>query len=783
MSDSNYVQASFLGGELSPFAQGHIDKPDYRTGLNVCRNSHPIEEGAWLRRSGTRFLGTTLNSAKGRVMSFAFAQAFPYYLEFTDGNLRFYSTLSAATNIGLVPGAPIATPYAAGSWASIKLIQAETESALLTGSVAPQALNVATLPTPAAYATFTLAPVTFLDGPYLDPPTDASTLTPSALTGTITITASATTAINKGAGFQATDVGRLVRLFSEPPAWNVATAYTIGQSVKFGGAYFVCTANNTGQQPDISIAFWAISTNVSIWTWGAITAVSSTTVASLLIKGGNLLYVGAISVWRLGVYSTTTGWPSCGCYYEGRIWLSGAVANRVDASMVNAISGGVFDMTPTSPDGTVADNNAISYIFNDTEVNPIFWMHPEKSGILCGTQGGEWFIQASVLSDPITPTSIQAHKETDYGAENIEPQHCQLATAFVQRYARTLLEYFPDVFSGRHSAPSLSQQAKHLTVSGLAEIRYQQELLPVIWARCVDGTLIGSTYERTSLFSSQPPSFNAWHRHDLGSGRLVESIAVGPNKNGQLDNLVMVTNDLASGVRHVELLENIFDVGFPIARGWFLDDAITPTGSLATVAGATTLTLSGLTHLEGKTVTASVGGMDCGDFTVSGGVIAVPVDYDQFNPNTLSSAYLASVSSATKWGADGMAIAGTVFTVPCVVGFTYTSQGQGLRPDTIDQIRSPTGPGLGKPRRGHQFAVLLSASQGVSFGTDFAKLHAAQFKSSGGTPYNNTRLFSGVYWDTLDDDYGFDSMFAWQVTRPYPAALVAYTVFQNTQDR
>jgi hypothetical protein len=785
LSDSNYVQSSFLGGEISPYAQGHIDRPDYRIGMSVCRNGYPIEEGAWLRRSGTRFLATTLNGAPGRIIPFDFQQSVPYYLEFTDGNLRFFSTLSGATNIGLVPSVPIATPYSGGAWANLRMVQAERESFLLHAKFAPRALNVTALPSAISYASFSLATASFIDGPYLDPPGDGSTLTPSAKTGTITLTASALGSINAGRGFLSTDVGRLVRLFSEPLAWNGATAYVAGQAVKFIDAYFICTVNNTGQQPDIAIGFWSISTSVLTWTWGAITAVSSTTVVSLLIKGVDLLYTGAIAVWRLGVYSDTTRWPMCGCYFEGRIWLSGAISNRIDGSVVNAISNGVLDMSPTAPDGTVSDNNAISYIFNAKDVNPIFWMLAEKSGILCGTQNAEWFVQASALSDPITPTSIQAHPETDYGSENIEPQRCQNTTAFVQRYGRTLLEYFPDVFSGRHLAPSLSQNGKHLTQSGLKEIRYQQEFLPVVWARCGNGSLIGATYERTSLFSSQAPSFVAWHRHDLGSGRVVESIAVGSSKDGDFDNLVMVTNDPASGIRHVELLQNMFEVDAPIAKGWFLDDAVTPSSGFIKGSNRNkTLILSGLDHLDGKTVTATVGGLDCGDFTVSAGIIELPVDADQVNPNTLTSAYLASLSSQTAWGADGMSITGAAaYTVPCVVGFTYTSQGQGLRPDTVEQNRSQTGPSLAKPRRGHQFGVLLAGAQGVSFGTDFAKLHAAAFKTPGGKAYANTQLFSGVYWDSLDDDYGFDSRFAWQVTRPYPCALVSYTVFQNTQDR
>src|SRR5260221_12454346 len=85
MPDSNFVQASFLGGEISPYAQGRSDLPTYRQAMNVCRNGFPIEEGAWLRRSGTKFATTTRNGTAGRVIPFAFEQTAPYIMVFTDG--------------------------------------------------------------------------------------------------------------------------------------------------------------------------------------------------------------------------------------------------------------------------------------------------------------------------------------------------------------------------------------------------------------------------------------------------------------------------------------------------------------------------------------------------------------------------------------------------------------------------------------------------------------------------------------------------------------------------
>src|SRR5258708_11748299 len=99
MPNSSFVQSAFLGGEWSAFAQGRLELPAYKTAMNVCRNGLPMEEGAWVRRSGTRFAATTLNGVAGRIIPFAFEKAQPYMMEFTDGMVRMYGV---ATQTGVL---------------------------------------------------------------------------------------------------------------------------------------------------------------------------------------------------------------------------------------------------------------------------------------------------------------------------------------------------------------------------------------------------------------------------------------------------------------------------------------------------------------------------------------------------------------------------------------------------------------------------------------------------------------------------------------------------------
>jgi hypothetical protein len=117
-----------------------------------------------------------------------------------------------------------------------------------------------------------------------------------------------------------------------------------------------------------------------------------------------------------------------------------------------------------------------------------------------------------------------------------------------------------------------------------------------------------------------------------------------------------------------------------------------------------------------------------------------------------------------------------------VIGFTYNSDGQIVRPMTPQETGARTGPALGKKRRSQKYAALLDSAMGISFGTDFSKLYPANFKQPNGLLYAYGQQFNGVHWDTLSDDYSFDGMLCWRISRPWPATVVALQPFIQTQD-
>ena len=493
------------------------------------------------------------------------------------------------------------------------------------------------------------------------------------------------------------------------------------------------------------------------------------------ILGPPLLNTSAIRTWQLGLFNGTVGWPTCGTYHEGRLWLCGSVNNRLDSSQPNQTWDDQISFSPTNYDGTVNDDNAISYTLNAPSTNTIQWLKPDLQGIIVGTERGEWLVFATTLNAPLTPTNIDAHQVTRMGSAvtaTALPVQTEHTTVFIQRFSRKLIEYFTDIFSGKFSAPDLAEEANHLTQAGngLVEIAYQQNITPTIWGRTASGTLLGCTYKRDTLMSSQGPTAKGWHRHALGSGRSVTSLCVGPSPDGTLDTPVVVTAPVASSndVYHVCFLNRIFEETDTIMNANFLDESIV---NVSYSVVGNNLVIVGLWPLNGYSCDVWAGGLDCGTIAVSGGFMTVPLNA------TLTSAFIAAFSGA----------------MPIAVGFTYTSQGQLLPPHAPPEAGTRFGPALAKTQRTHNLACSLVNTQGISFGTAFtdsiggtSTMKAAELMTNNGEGTKLlplSQLFTGTLWVPLTDPYSLSSKLCWKITRPYPATITVIGGTVQTSDQ
>ena len=319
------------------------------------------------------------------------------------------------------------------------------------------------------HTSWTLTEVEFTKGPFQDPNTTTTTLTPSSASiGTRNITASAVTGINGGSGFLSTDVGRQI--------------------------YF-----NSG--------------------YAKITSVTSTTVvvAEVSIAFAN---ASAITAWQLGAFSDTTGHPSCVTFFEQRLVFAGTTDQP---QTIFFSKSGDYENMDANIGSTVADDDAIIYTIASNQVNAIRFMTSTRTLIL-GTAGGEFTVSGGGTDSAVTPTNILIKKQSNHGAANVDAIAVGNATLFLQRAKRKIRELAYNFDVDGYVAPDMTILAEHVTETGLTQMAYQQEPNQVLYAVRTDGELVGLTYQREQEVS-------AWHRHIFGGRFNIATITVSDYAN------------------------------------------------------------------------------------------------------------------------------------------------------------------------------------------------------------------------------------------------------------
>lgn len=107
---TDMLQPSFSAGELAPATQARADLARYFTGLKTCRNFMVMPEGGARNRAGYRFLAETKTSTRAaRLIPFQFSTDQTYAIEFGHLYIRFYTNGGQLLNGAAVY--EVTTPY------------------------------------------------------------------------------------------------------------------------------------------------------------------------------------------------------------------------------------------------------------------------------------------------------------------------------------------------------------------------------------------------------------------------------------------------------------------------------------------------------------------------------------------------------------------------------------------------------------------------------------------------------------------------------------------------
>lgn len=759
MARVSVTQSAFDGGELSSLLLARSDLDRYKASLFSCLNGIPTVQGPWTRRPGTAYI-TPVKFRDGltRVVPFQFSTTQTYILEFGHGYIRVYTshgiltkTPQSITSISKAnPG--VVTKNAHGYVNSMFLylfgftgmpelenrmvrvfnttantfelweentvaggaqkIDTTNYTTFTSGQMA-EVFELATVFTQADLAelrftqsadtvyithpnyspyrltrtgalAWSIAQVNFTDGPYDLVNTGATTIAASGLTGAVTLTLSSVNGVNNNQGWLSTDAQRLVRLQTGSTWGYVALAARVD------------SLNMTG------------------------------TVLSALTT------TAATSAWRLGIWSTTTGFPSVAAFHEDRLYFGNVPTfpQRFDGSRTSLYT----NFSPSATDGTVNDSHAVSGNLNADDVNAIRWLSPHDKALLIGTTSAEWEVKATTLGQPITPTTISFRPVTRRGSADATAVIAGRATLFIQRASRKVREMVYAFDVDGYKTPDMTQLATHITQPSLLEIVYAEQPQPILWGRRGDGALLGFTYDRDS-------NSLGWHRHELGgqssqdagvhfSIPVVESVAVVLSPDATHSELYMVVQRWVKGQvrRYIEYLSPMWEEGNLQASAFFFDAGWTQIDSPGTN------TVHGLWHLDGETVQVYVDGAKHPDVVVANGVA------------TLN--YTGVIKT---------------------VGYAYNSDGQSLPIDAGSQ----NGSGVAKQKKIARLGLWLLETLGLKVGPDENNLTELLNNNFGDTLGSPPSLFTGIVRDMFPGDFDRAPQYMWRANGPFPATVLA----------
>lgn len=333
----------------------------------------------------------------------------------------------------------------------------------------------------------------------------------------------------------------------------------------------------------------------------------------------------------------TGNYPGCVAFFEERLGYAGTT--NEPQTLWLSVSGDYENMSL----GDLADD-ALKYTINSDMVNAILWM-VSQDYLMLGTNGGIWKISGSG-TDPITPTSVSAKRQSTRGGDSIAGMLVNDIILYVQRAKRKVREVSYDYRKDGYNTPDLTILAEHITLgdpitsSGITCWDYQQEPDSIIWCIRADGVLIGLTYEKDQ-------EVVGWHPH-YTEGKF-ESVAVIPGDDED-EIWVSVCRTINSVTkRYVEYFK-------PREFGAIKEDAFFVDCGL-TFDGGAAVTFTGVTAANPVVVTAVAHPFITGDRVIFSGVGGM----EELNDQT----YLVVKDSTDAFHLhddDGVNIDGSAFT-------------------------------------------------------------------------------------------------------------------------
>lgn len=408
------------------------------------------------------------------------------------------------------------------------------------------------------------------------------------------------------------------------------------------------------------------------------------------------------AIWAEGAWSDVNGHPRALCLHQQRLWYGGT---RKQPSTIWGSQTADYENFLTGTD----DDMAPIYTLAGTELNAINWM-ASQAALLVGTTGTEWRLSSNSSQKGLTPTTVDADEQSNYGSEYIQALKVNDVVLFVERKGKIIREMAWRETDDKYVSANMTQLSEHVTAGTIVSIAHQKDPISTLWAVMADGTLAGMTYDREQ-------NVIGWHRHPTQGS--VESVCTIYGPKGQDDEVWFTVRRTVQGedVRFVERINP--NKPATKADSFFMDAGALYSGAPATV-------ISGLDYLEGCDVTILADGDVVDGKAVVGGSVTLD-------------------TAASK----------------VQVGLSFVSR---VRPFRLEQDNT-IGVSMGRTRKITSLVVRLKESLGLEY-FDGEQTYDVQFRDTG-IPFDiDTPLFTGD--KPIDFGTSFDLDATVELRQPHP---------------
>ena len=402
------IQTNFSSGEIDPLLKARVDLAQYQNAAETLTNVLVQPQGGVRRRGGLKHLYELPSAAAPqngtRMVPFEFSVSDSYMLVFTNQRMYVFKDGALITNINGTGNDYLAVSAVTSALLATMVWTQSADTLILTHEdMAPQKIVRG-----GTDATWTVGAISFDSIPKyaftLTTSNPAATLTPSATSGSVTLTASAGVFVS----------GNVNQYINASPQ---------------GRARIVSFTSTTVVEAVVEVPFF-----------------STTAIAS----GSWELEAGYEDVW-----SVSRGYPRSCTFHEGRLYFGGS------KSRPSTIWGSkVAQFFSFNPDQAY-DDDAVEATLDTNSLNAITDIISAKD-LQIFTVGGEFYVPQDGNA-PITPSTFAAKAVSRNGSKTgIRVQPLQSGTLYIQRQGKALNEFLFSDTTASYVSTSISLLSSHL---------------------------------------------------------------------------------------------------------------------------------------------------------------------------------------------------------------------------------------------------------------------------------------------------------------------------------